>query len=307
MATPSYPRNSAREHRTGYGPTPHRPIASRRGGERAPEADRKLVQRNELMAADDEGKELLEKLLAELYAKAATAQGNAGRSGESYLIAADNQYLGKITDNSFDQKSILNEYGPFGSAYSQTSIFNSYSPYGSEFGAYSVNNPYCTQPPSLFLNGRLVGAVSANSYVPNSIPTESFLYNLRHNIQALLRGELPTNESETRKVRRESFIQGADGTFLGSLNPNNYDSDSIFNKYGNYGSKYGQNSIFNKYSGYGGHFSPLSPFNSSSQTPPRIFSNGREVGFLTTNTSFSPRIDPNEIFQWAQRHVRKTY
>src|SRR5690349_10987836 len=146
--------------------------------------------------ADDDAKALLEKMVAELYAQAASGQRAPAAALESWLVAADGQYLGKITDNAYDTKSITNEYGPFGSAYSNTSIFNGYSPYGSEYGQYSVNNPYCTQPPKLYLNGRLSGVVSANEYVPNRIPTKAFLLALKNNIRSLLGGQIPRSETE---------------------------------------------------------------------------------------------------------------
>jgi hypothetical protein len=258
------------------------------------------------MAEDKDTKELLEKLLAELYAKTARDQV-AVPSGESYLIAEDHQYLGKITDNPFDQRSITNEYGPFGSAFSPTSIFNQFSPYGSEFGQYSVNNSFCTQPPKLYLNARFAGVVSANEFVLNRIPTDAFLHALKHDISSLLTGRVPTNEIELRRVSGEAFIEAADGTFLGTLNPNKLDRRSIFNTYGPHGSKYAQTSIFNKYSAYGGSFSNLSPYNSHTRHPPKIFHGGRQIGFLTVNPTIKPRIDPHDIFEWARRNVRKTY
>jgi hypothetical protein len=254
------------------------------------------------MPTEDQTKELLEKILADLYAKqAADVRG----TGDSYLIAQDGQYLGKIIDNPYDHDSILNEYGPFGSPYSNTSIFNEYSPYGSPYGQYSVNNPYCSTPPKLFLKGRFTGVITRNQYVANAIPTEGFLYTLRNNIQALLAGQIIEDESQGRKLAGESFIEAGDGIFLGSLRPNRYDQDSIFNHYGPYGSKYSQTSIFNRYGPYGGRFSSLSPFNPYASNPPKVYHEGRFVAYLTVNSSFSPRIDPDRIMDWANQNVRK--
>lgn len=257
------------------------------------------------MAEEDSTRELLQKLLGDLYGQAADAQVGKSAAAGSYLIAANDQFLGKITNNRLDQESILNEYGPFGSEYSNTSIFNQYSPYGSEYGQFSLNNPYSTQPPKLFLNGRLVGSVSANEYVPNRIPTSSFLYNLKNNLDSLLRGELPKTEVQSGIQRQDVFIEAADGTFLGSLNPNKFDTQSIFNNFGPHGSKFAQISIFNNFGRYGGKFSPLSPFNSFSTSSPKIMSGDRMVAYLTANKFKNPRVDPNEIFEWAQRNVRK--
>ena len=64
------------------------------------------------MSSSDKTKDVFEQILAQLY----KAQSKTGKAdGDSYLIAQNNQYLGKITDNSYDNDSILNEYGPYGS------------------------------------------------------------------------------------------------------------------------------------------------------------------------------------------------
>lgn len=47
--------------------------------------------------------------------------------------------------------------------------------------------------------------------------------------------------------------------YLGCLNCNNYDSNSIWNTYGNYGSVYNSNSIWNKYGTYGSEYNSYSP------------------------------------------------
>lgn len=254
------------------------------------------------MSTDDQTKELLEKMLADLYAKEAIG---VGPHGKSYLVGQDSQFLGKITDNSFDNDSILNEYGPYGSSYSATSIFNEYSPYGSPYGQYSINNPYCSTPPKLFLNGRFAGVVTKNQYVANAIATEGFLYTLKNNIQSLLAGQIVESETQARKISGDSFIEAADGTFLGSLRPNRYDQDSIFHRYGPYGSRFSPTSIFNRYGTYGGRYSALSPFNPHTSTPPKIYHRGKFIGYLTVKPTLKPRIDPDEIINWATENVRK--
>jgi hypothetical protein len=258
------------------------------------------------MSEQDDGKKLLENIRAELYSRSAQDAAN-NPTGESFLVGADNQYLGKITDNTFDQNSITNEYGPFGSHYSSTSIFNEYSPYGSVYGQLSVNNPYCQTPPRLVLRGRDVGFVTVNQYVPNRISTKAFLSALKTNLRGLLAGQVPADEITVRAQRGDTFISAQDGTFLGSLNPNKYDNESLFNKYGPYGSRYSSDSIFNRYSPYGSQFSQTSAFNSRAATPPKVISGGREIAFLTKNQRLSPRLDPDGILDWATSNVRKHY
>lgn len=57
------------------------------------------------------------------------------------------QYLGNLSNNSYDVNSTSNPYGPHGSQYSATSINNPYSKWGSPYSNSSVNNPYATQAP----------------------------------------------------------------------------------------------------------------------------------------------------------------
>jgi len=252
------------------------------------------------MSANDQTKQLLEKLLSDLYAKQAST---TAPRGESYLLAQDNQFLGNITDNQYDSNSILNVYGPYGSPYSTTSIFNEYSPYGSPYGAHSLNNPFCTTPPKLFLRGSFAGFVTKNQFVTNAIPTEGFLYSLKNNIQSLLAGQIIQSEVEARRIAGDSFIQAADGAFLGSIRPDPYNPDSIFNQYGAYGSQYAQFSIFNPYGTYGGGYSNLSPFNPYATQPPHVIHKGAFVAYLTVNANLAPRIAPDAIMNWAQQNV----
>lgn len=88
-----------------------------------------------------------------------------------------------------------------------------------------------------------------------------------------------------------SVIIADDGTFLGKIT-NEYDSDSIFNEYGQYGSKYSSNSIWNEYGAYGSKYSSYSPFNQYSSSPPSIYKNGRHIGYLTVNRYIPGAINP---------------
>ena len=250
--------------------------------------------------AEDQTKQFLEQLLAELYRKQATQKAT---SAGSYLQAQDGQYLGTITNNIYDRSSILNEYGPYGSGYSPTSIFNPYSKYGSEYGQHSINNTYCSKPPKLFIKGIFKGFVSVNNYVRPKIPTEAFLYTLRNNISALMEGRIIKSELEARLLNGESFIEAANGQYLGSLNPNQLDLNSIFNQFSPYGSKFSQNSLFNQFSPYGNQFSDLSPYNLFSNNSPKIYVNGKFVAYLTVNQMIQPRVHPNDLLNWAKNNV----
>jgi hypothetical protein len=65
-------------------------------------------------------------------------------------------------------------------------------------------------------------------------------------------------------------IYAQDGSYLGRLNANRYDPESVSNPYGQYGSRYSSKSINNPYSTYGSVYSTQSPNNPYSVTPPVV-------------------------------------
>ena len=78
--------------------------------------------------------------------------------------------------------------------------------------------------------------------------------------------------------------------YLGKLNASKYDSESIWNKYGQYGSKYNSKSIWNEYGRYGGKYSNYSPFNPYATHPPVLVdSQGNFYGYFTANKYKSQR------------------
>ncbi|MDA8111631.1 MAG: hypothetical protein M0T83_04175 [Nitrospiraceae bacterium] len=73
---------------------------------------------------------------------------------------------------------------------------------------------------------------------------------------------------ETSPVLAESpYLVAPDGTYLGNLNNNPYDPNSVNNPYGQYGNPYSPNSIHNPYGVYGSPFSPQSPNDPYGQGP----------------------------------------
>jgi len=79
-------------------------------------------------------------------------------------------------------------------------------------------------------------------------------------------------------------------TFLGCLNCSKYDSGSIWNKYGEYGSKYSDKSIWNKYGTFGSKYNSYSPWNKYSNDPPIIVDkDGNNYGYFTANKYFHNR------------------
>jgi len=72
--------------------------------------------------------------------------------------------------------------------------------------------------------------------------------------------------------------------YLGCLNCNSINSNSIWNSYGTYGSKYNSKSIWNSYGTYGSTYSDFSPFNTYANYPPVIVDKqGNFYGYLTVN------------------------
>jgi hypothetical protein len=99
----------------------------------------------------------------------------------------------------------------------------------------------------------------------------------------------------------ESFLLANDGQYLGKLSLNQFDVESIFNKFGVYGSQFSSTSIFNKFGVYGSQFSALSPNNKFTSTPPKIYFRGREHCFLTENKFLRMNsIAPDQLVEWLK-------
>lgn len=72
--------------------------------------------------------------------------------------------------------------------------------------------------------------------------------------------------------------------YLGCVNCDEYNANSIWNEYGTYGNSYNANSIWNEYGTYGNDYSTYSPWNSYATYPPVIVDKaGNFYGYFTTN------------------------
>lgn len=76
--------------------------------------------------------------------------------------------------------------------------------------------------------------------------------------------------AENRYTTGGGRIYAEDGTYLGKLNANRYDPESVANPYGRYGSRYSSTSINNPYSPYGSRYSSQSATNPYATTPPVV-------------------------------------
>lgn len=98
--------------------------------------------------------------------------------------------------------------------------------------------------------------------------------------------------------------------FLGEISKSTTHANSLANKYGGCGSKYGVTSIFNQFGPYGSKYSNTSPFNKHALNPPKILykqgSKKHIVGYLTKNKYYVgdyavPNVDPTYLFLWLGR------
>lgn len=79
--------------------------------------------------------------------------------------------------------------------------------------------------------------------------------------------------------------------FIGNYNTNQYDSNSVTNSYGQYGSPYNSDSINNPYGQYGSPYSYKSATNPYATDAPKLYDqNGNYRGKLSAN-----RYDPESI------------
>ena len=106
---------------------------------------------------------------------------NRIQNRESFLLAADGQFIGKLTTNIYDIESICNQYGSFGSRYSVTSIWNQYSQYGSKYAIFSAYNQYTATPPVIYLRGVQYGYLTKNNYMFNRVDPDNILSWMQQN------------------------------------------------------------------------------------------------------------------------------
>jgi hypothetical protein len=94
-------------------------------------------------------------------------------------------------------------------------------------------------------------------------------------------------------------VVASDGTYLGKVTSNQFDSESIINDFGNYGSKFSSTSINNEFGSYGGQFSSMSPFNRFTASPPRLVLNDGRWLYLSTNSTLSG-VDPGILLAYLR-------
>ncbi|MFD1126591.1 stalk domain-containing protein [Paenibacillus provencensis] len=110
-----------------------------------------------------------------------------------------------------------------------------------------------------------------------------------------------TNPSTVTMTASDLKLYSNDGkVFLGTLSTNFYDSESIFNEYGDYGSEYSATSITNEFGTYGGEYSNESAYNDFATKPPMLTYKGQFLYYVTTNEYMSNSITPQELYGLAK-------
>jgi hypothetical protein len=99
----------------------------------------------------------------------------------------------------------------------------------------------------------------------------------------------------------DAYLLSSTGVFLGNVNNNAFDPDSLASAYGDYGSKYRSLSIWNSFGTYGSTISTLSPWNASTLTPPVLVAGGQAVAYVTVSTILSPAVHPNDLAVYVGR------
>ena len=81
------------------------------------------------------------------------------------ILSQDEEYLGKITSNTLDSKSLGNELGKYGSEFESKSLFNKFSKYSDSFSNTSVFCDTATKPPLIILKGKVVAYLTINKSI----------------------------------------------------------------------------------------------------------------------------------------------
>lgn len=114
------------------------------------------------------------------------------------------------------------------------------------------------------------------------------------------KSKIKSEKVATPKSALLSIYSNDKKTFLGNLSTNTSDTDSIFNKQGNYGNAYGFNSIWNPYGTYGSETSMESAFNKNTIAPPVIMYEDMVLNYITVNKNVPGGVSPDRLWELAK-------
>lgn len=118
-----------------------------------------------------------------------------------------------------------------------------------------------------------MGALSSNRFDPKSTSNKYGVYGSPYSPKSINNPYAAKGNTGAYGTSGTSpYLVSSDGKFLGNVNSNKYDPNSISNPYGRYGSKFSPDSVNNPYGTYGSKFSDQSPNNPYATSAPSIFS-----------------------------------
>ena len=85
------------------------------------------------------------------------------------------------------------------------------------------------------------------------------------------------------------------GEYIGDLDSNSYNNNSICNEYGQFGGEYSSQSIFNQYGNNGSSYSSTGAYNDNAQSPPYFYFKGSRI-YVSTNSNIPNRISPGVLY-----------
>lgn len=105
-----------------------------------------------------------------------TISGEVQAQSIPYIMAGDGSFLGIISSNRIEDRSICNPIGDYGSQIGNMSMRNQISDYGSQISDYSAYNPRANYPPVLVENGSAVAIITKNRAFQNRIDPDLLFY-----------------------------------------------------------------------------------------------------------------------------------
>ncbi|MFB9273677.1 stalk domain-containing protein [Cohnella cellulosilytica] len=147
------------------------------------------------------------------------------------------------------------------------------------------------------------GKITEEQFI-NSLTTAGPVFSeIGNSRQANSSNNTNSNNSNLPVVVTAPELFSNDGkTYLGKITSNTFDSDSIFNEFGTYGSKFQSKSIWNEFGDYGSEFSNKSAFNEFATKPPLVVLDGKTIGYLTINDKVKNAISPIGLLTWAKNN-----
>lgn len=224
-----------------------------------------------------------------------------------YSLEQQTKYLGTVSANFNAADSIFNMTGIYGKYDAETSIWNMNTRYGSIESEYSAMNMYATRPPVIVdRNGNPVGLLTLNYsldspalpvYTPSGLQMVFTQPNTTNTTQNTVDTPAVSASSKLNKYS-EYYIYSDDGKnkYLGKITNNQFDSESIWNEFGEYGNDIDIDTIWCNVGTYGGSVSMYSSSATLATHPPKIYDkNGNFVAYLTENTAKYPSYTKTEL------------